>query len=894
MEIIHNKISLCEKTAQNRNTVKSAIIMVSRYYSSYLLGNEKNLQKAYYVAVKAYKINPSNIDLFLYTIFLNIEMQNTDIASDMLNAFKPYYGYYKNKKLKIYAKYLFLLILLELNNKKSKKYLNILIQLSKKEDSYFYYELLGYIYIKLNNKSNAYTYLESAFKKGSRSIYTFLGFYEISKLNGKCFKSDILLSFLRWANRNQIINKYILDKNKDIIIPLVYRNLSLFKSIYMNIDIEWLLIEICRTLQRKKDYSISSYKFYKEAERKQIYIQEFNEILMISSSINGIEELSRYSMEFYIQNNNLNININIKPFIYHLLITNKKLNNLISIYNMKEYIINFAISSIKLNLTGRYFNSIYRYALEHLKDVNEDVANLIEKHLYNNLFIYKLVVSNPLVGYVWVNETEKRESNVYKVENGSCKIKVCTNYFRSVYLDKKQKNIIENETTLIRQIENEDIWLYKYFLDKGYEDLEIFIALSAYHIKSSKLDVDAISILNKTISFKEISQTFRMQINAVLGNALFLQNRYDKALKYYNEVDNYNLNEKYIEIMLNVFINTNEYDKAIKLILKKSTYITEKSLFNALKRLSKYEKYHTIIVGYVYQFLVKGWYDRSLLDIVLKYYNGSQEEWQRLSTSLNNMSIIEIRIDEIILENSIWTHNFNIASQLVFLRMYNTCPLNLLIDKFVYYTCYEVLINFVKLEHEMIIALENIYEEKKDVLLGYALSNIYSRYNINSDKSYKILKDTISHMEKHSIILPSIKQIKDKNILTSYIEKSESFIYKCAPGKKVYIYYKFENDREFRQSPMKYIKFGVYMYVIPIFYNEVIRYYFLEDDGQNSIITNEYTTINSKAYIKENTGDKFFEINNALIYEQMFKYNEVENIATRLVKPIDTIMGKIM
>jgi len=895
MEVMKNKIQLCEKFIETKNSSpKVAIIMISRYYAAYLMGEDIYLQKAYYTARKAYELYPSNIDLFLYMIYLNIEAKNTDKAHHMLEAFEPYSKFYKNNNPKIYARYLFLLVMFELrflNERNVIKHINNLEEFVKKQECAICDEILSHAYIKSNNVNKAYTFLESAFNRGNRGIFMYLTFYEIYKLGGRYFENKIIISFLNWANNNGVIRKNILDKNNNLIKALVKRNLSLFSSIFLNLDIEWLLIEVCKSYQDNKDYSINAYRFYKEAEKKQIYIQEFNKCLILSAVTNNIEDIGRYSMEFYLKNNK--IDFELKPFIYHVLLTRKKLRHFITNYSLENDILEFATESVVQGFSGRYYNSIYRYALENMQEYNEHTS-MIESYLYKDLFVFKLIISNPLIKYIWINQREKKEVKVYKVENGVCEVKISGSYFRIISLDEEQKNIIDEEVKLEKQIENADIWLYKYFLEKNYDDIEIFIALSGHYLGVNEPTEKIIEILNTTISFKGISQAHKMQVSAVLGNLLFLQNRYDKALVYYEEVDENYLNERYIEIMFKVFINTHEYEKALKLIINKSQLITEKILFNALKTLSKNKKYKPLMANSIYELLIKGYYDPELLEIVLEYYNGGQEEWHSLDQALSNMSIHHIKLDGIILENSIWTRNFNKSSQLVFLRMYEMSVHNDFIDKFIYYICFEITINMSLPEMGIITALEKRYEQQNDYLIAYSLSCIYLKNSLTTTRSKKILEDAMSHMESNNILLPIFKEIEHREFLTLYVEKNQCFTYKSTPGKEIYLHYKGEYDENFTKILMNYFKFGIYIIALPVFHNEKLTFYFSENTEDTSFETQEDSIQNIKANLKSDAIDKFFTINNALIYNDMFRYNEVENIIKKLVKPVSEMKGKIL
>jgi hypothetical protein len=61
-----------------------------------------------------------------------------------------------------------------------------------------------------------------------------------------------------------------------------------------------------------------------------------------------------------------------------------------------------------------------------------------------------------------------------------------------------------------------------------------------------------------------------------------------------------------------------------------------------------------------------------------------------------------------------------------------------------------------------------------------------------------------------------------------------------------------------------------------------------------SITTREATVKNESVYINEKTDDDFFEINNAVVYEQMFRYDLVEKIITGLLTDLPQVRSALM
>ena len=239
-------------------------------------------------------------------------------------------------------------------------------------------------------------------------------------------------------------------------------------------------------------------------------------------------------------------------------------------------------------------------------------------------------------------------------------------------------------------------------------------------------------------------------------------------------------------------------------------------------------------------------------------------------------------------------HKFDIGSQKVYQRMFENSPNNDLVGMYTYYCVYEIMINNIRPEYETVDVLEQIFLKRLDSLLAYGLSYLYLEQGIITLQSDNILGKAIEKMEEEDILLPIFKNKKDKRFNLPYMEKNQPFIYRCVPNKNVSLYYKANDDVEFTRCPMKHFYFGLYLAKITHFYGERIVYYFCEEMETGSIVTKEYSVENNRIFLNEESEDVFFHINNGLIYEQMFKYDQVEAIITSSLQKYRTVRGGIL
>jgi hypothetical protein len=206
--------------------------------------------------------------------------------------------------------------------------------------------------------------------------------------------------------------------------------------------------------------------------------------------------------------------------------------------------------------------------------------------------------------------------------------------------------------------------------------------------------------------------------------------------------------------------------------------------------------------------------------------------------------------------------------------------------------------------YETLISLEKIYLNKKltgrdsrspelseqlDEYLAYGLSHVYLGFGLVTADSGQIITDALDAMERNDILFPIFKQNKDKVTSRSYIEKNMPFVYHSLPDKNIFLYYRIKGENPYRKRRMRYLRFGLYEAHIPVFYNETICYYFSEELPTGSIRTAEMET-RETGFLDlswaASGADPYYIINNAVIYEQMFKYSNAEDLLTAyLQKP---------
>ncbi|MCL2350597.1 MAG: DUF5717 family protein, partial [Defluviitaleaceae bacterium] len=216
---------------------------------------------------------------------------------------------------------------------------------------------------------------------------------------------------------------------------------------------------------------------------------------------------------------------------------------------------------------------------------------------------------------------------------------------------------------------------------------------------------------------------------------------------------------------------------------------------------------------------------------------------------------------------------------------------------FAMFLAYEVLVNGLLPEKPTVRAMEDIFERENADVMAYALAHIYIiEGGAATHRAGLILADALERAEESNILFPIFKDIKDKSVILPYIERNRPFVYIGRPQNEVVLHYKIKDEAEddFVKMPMKYLGFGMFMCHIPQFYGEEIEYFFHEEREKGSVKTTPQFVNNNNPHMLERAGDLYYTINNALVFEQMFKYEQVEEIVTARLAKKAGLRAKIM
>lgn len=881
-------IRKCENFYKKEKSCLSVIVLISRLYIGFIeTGSFGYADNAFFVAVKKFNDNTKNIIYILAAAFFEAETGRYSSALKRIAICENYKNYLKNNKPEIYAFYLyinsFVLFKQKFMRESVHNYREIYNIWEQNQNSDFIFLLLAALDIEYDNFGNAKKRLEIYEEKNNGNFLFYICLLKYFKSKNKSIycTPKLFVPFLKWVIAHKIDVEPIMRLYSEKICGVFNENKQLCFKLYSMYEDDELLKTICTYYIENNDLSSEALKYYELAVKKQTVVPKLNDFFIRSSFYNDKENFGIYPIKTFLKFGV--VADDIKPYIYHLILNNKKFRDILEeyFYDIAE----FGIYSAKNALQGRYYNTIYRFIIENKDkfDVEDEIIKKMENYLFPMLFLSTVYAEDDNSKYCFVFEKNKEEATIYKFENRKCNVKISSE-FSEIYLANSERQFNNSKFTVKKYVENTSFSLYKAFYFDGFTSEELDFALAGYYINITYPEEDCIAIFERVLNY-DISHDFRMKILMAVGNLYYLNFDFDRALECFRRIEPKYIKDKYVRNMFDVFLKNHEFGKATILIVEKSYCIPDSMLFEGVRKILKVEKFRPFLAKCVYELVLKSRYDRHMIKLLVDHYKGGRRDWLLICDVLYGMGTPNRSIDEKLMKISMQERIFDKKVQLVFEFMYENDRGNELIGEFAEYCCYEMIVNLVRPEKETIQILEKIFVAENNEMIAYALSHVYLKYFVRTKYSKMIMLKALEFMKARNLIFPIFKEYNDKIFHDLYLEKNCSFIYYAPSDKSVLFYFREKGEFDFYSKSMKYFDFGIYYINIPVFFGEEIEYYICENKEKGSIETPKDFASNKEIYLHEDVCfDEFFDINNAIIYENEGKYKEAENIIKQKIR----------
>jgi len=885
--------------ARNKTDIKTATALALRFWQAARFSKLDSdariyMQRANHTTLTAHRRNPSHLEMYCLTIFIAIEAGHYDNANEMLDKAMEYKAFLRGSAPMQYAVLCFLYAYLEIRQNRTrsaKKHWRALTDHFKSNNESVEFSIMqGLLHLASDEYSEAYNHLREAFRKGSSNIFLYEGLYRYYNLTPNSPEGGTILAVLIYAAERGVDTNALAERHQTALLNAAATNPEAGERLYAVSSYPPLLQQICAHRISKSDFSDRAYQYYKEAESKQITVGGLFHALVQAAYKNKAPGINHYALAKFLETANLQAgDTGLAVYVYHLILTTPELEKLLP--ERQKDMMKLAETCIQTGVAGREVNSLYYYYWSKCKelDISDDSVANVEEILRNELTMFELTTAeNSSVRHVYITEPQRRGMSEYDMTGESVTVEASSPDLSYTCLGVGKRAILDEKLTVRRMIPGADPKLYQYFFNKGDRRFFLLTYLTDYYLAQDSPPDAAISVFEEMLVEKSIANAYRMRILLALGRIHYNAFSFEEALACYGEIDEDALDNDFTGQMLRVYMQTNEAERAVRLLARKHPYIAKDVLFESVCALLTKQVDHTPLSGAAYSLLLGGYYTEAIMELVLKHYQAGYSEWTALAKVVEN----DMRIDIRILETALWMAQWDEESQWAFVRVYSTDSAAEIVEEFIEYAKYEIFTNAARPEYDTLEILEFRWEETRDVILTWGLASCYLRHNITTFKSEEIIAHAIDVLENEGILFPVFKESRFARV--PFIEKYQPFIYRGTPGKDYLLHYRIDDATTFTTVPMQYVKYGLYVTCLPLFYNEEVTYFFSEEMATGSIATKEETVKNMSPFLYDHPTDPFFAINNAITYEHMFKHDQVERMVSGLVKDVQVVRSGLM
>ena len=883
---MENIIYKTEQLYNNKKNKTRLLILINRYYLAFLNYEDNIYLEKAYSAIKLYlEENKSDLDMILAICFFAFKKDDTKNAKYYLDIIEKFKKYLKNVSPIKYAFYIYLLFLEK--GKISAKHIKTLTALNKEKLKEIDIIILN---IKYESGTLERDSLEIYKDFGKNSFYLNLVLYQIFNKSPKflSFNKTIFSNHIKWAYKNSLDITNSMNKYKKYIDFEPKDNLFNI-NFYKKYNSELILEKICTKYIYENILTEHALFFYKEAINRQLDIENLNIRYIKACYKFNFEEIPIYPIKCILKENDLENDLS--AFIYYIMLTNNKYK-ILALEN-KENILQKGIYFLETKCVGKYYYAIYKYLLLNLEQSHNQLKKQIIQMLYPIYYSYDITVFNRNAKFIFIKDKEINTIQKHELIDSKVSLKAISDNFYYYIFDYKNKEILHSEVKIEKVINSTSTKISINFLENGYKDKYTLINSAKYFLNYEKLTIEEIQFFLEVLKIEDLAPSFKAKILQLVGNNYFYNNDYETAIKYYKNVLDKDINYKYIDNILICYIKTLHHENAIEIIKKMSHLTSENVLYTCLKTLTESDKFDIQLVPFIYEMLLKSKIDNLFIDIVIKHYKGSLKEWIQLRNILKESGMLKKQLDELIIKITIYTHNLNKESEMVFISFYAFNKENDTAKIFLEYCIYEGIFNKYQFLEDTVTLIEDIFFKTNDKYLGYLLAHIYLNNGYDLIQKDEILAKIISDMENNGINFEIFEKNKDKFKKYPYIFKNTPFIHKMPPKKEVFMHFRVSKDAEFKRVKMKYFKFGLYICVIPTFFNEELEYYFEEGISTGSIYSERYLFKNTFKQVLD-IDDEYFKINNGLIYNFEGKYHLLHDLIEKHILKEYAFNGKIL
>ncbi|MCL2171002.1 MAG: DUF5717 family protein, partial [Defluviitaleaceae bacterium] len=297
------KIADFEKIYGGRPVGVAVFAMALRYLVGFVItGRGDLLHRAHYLLAEN-KVGASRPDLIFFRGILGRYLGGDEATKidELLDEFKPFRNTMRQNQPEYYSLYLYFSCYYEILRNRERaahKAIRALETYCETHPGELGDMLQALAYLDFGDFDTAHAYLSRAYGRGCHSPFLYLMLAKIYG-DGNVERPALLMPFIKWAICQGFDADKILNRLQRSTERVLAADLPWAQRVYAAYPHDWILRMICLLRMGDGDLSETAYYYYKEAETRQLFFDGLIDFLIHAAHENGIEEVSRYSLELF-------------------------------------------------------------------------------------------------------------------------------------------------------------------------------------------------------------------------------------------------------------------------------------------------------------------------------------------------------------------------------------------------------------------------------------------------------------------------------------------------------------------------------------------------------------------------------------------------------------------
>lgn len=853
VESIGNRIVIdicCTKSGQvtpdiSVNRLKA---FVSKYMKNYVAFRTEKISLDKYVSDSEVLVN--NMCILtdtgindLLKIHLMIISGRVKKARELLEVFKENLENTKSVEALDYCGYMYLENLLDKDSVRLEDAVEKTREFYESTDhSWQMLWLLLYMDKKYDNNIKAcYDDIKEQFELGCTSPVIYYEacnmFNQASELLTELGRFEIQVIY--WGAKHGCICKELAAEYAGLAVRIKCFNMIVYKTLvllYGKYDNEGILTAICTQLIRGQKTDEKYFKWYKLGVERQLKITQLHEYYMYSYNEESKEPLPASLLLYFSYNSSLSDRK--KAFLYASIIKNKTFSYP-TYKNYKKIIEKFMRKQIEAHIINENLKVIYEEFLTP-DIIDEDIA----RDLPYIMFRYDISCYNPdFKGVIVVNRMVETEYFAPFVE-GKAQVNIYTDDSEIFLVDKNDNRYVRSNSYTMKKLLNSEKYVEKCYELNASNDM-LILHIAEQIDTMSRADSFNVMARKRLLEIQGLRKEYerRCQYNLI---QYCYDNRESELLDaYLNQMDIDIISTRERSYVVEYLILRGFYQKAIEAVDKYGFGIVPaKRLLKLAQSLinTPFDNEHTspVLTDMCIHVFRQGKYDESILEYMVKNYNGSTREMLNVWKACIEKEVECTAFEERLIGQILFAESYSMEVAALFESYYKKGNDKRLIKAFLKYNAYKYLVKDRVIPKEIFDIMGKELSMDKNEMCALAMLKFYSTKD-ELDKSERVFSDYyVNYFAKKGLVLPFFKNFAGRIGLPAGICDKYYVEYTADPAINVDIHYQLDDTGNFIIEKMQDVFMGIRVKEFMLFYGENLQYYISEESVSGEKITESF------------------------------------------------------